>query len=179
MFIGRNAFTQNAGYIDSNVIFIRARATAGQDPSYTLPSSNTNLYCMGYHFESNIFKNNFGCSQKAGGAIRFECVKEDATMATNNDRYTMPTINLAIVENLCAINTEAAYTEVPMTINSVHYSYSGDLKKITFKNNVYDGNFYTNGKALVHLEGVLRVYFDGDTFTNNGDNTNEALTKFG
>ena len=100
-------------------------------------------------------------------------------MTTNNDRYTMPIITVAIAENFCAINTYTAYTDVSRTINSVYYSYSGDLKKITFKNNVYDGNFYTNGKALVHLEGVLRVYFDGDSFTNNGDNTNEALNKYG
>jgi hypothetical protein len=30
--IGGNTFTQNAGYLSSNVIFIRARAPTGKDP---------------------------------------------------------------------------------------------------------------------------------------------------
>lgn len=31
--IGGNTFTQNAGYLDSNVIFLRARAASGVDTS--------------------------------------------------------------------------------------------------------------------------------------------------
>lgn len=50
---------------------------------------------------------------------------------------------------------------------------------IAFKNNVYVGNFYTNSKALIHLDGALRVSFDGESFSNNGDNTLEAVSKFG
>jgi hypothetical protein len=29
------------------------------------------------------------------------------------------------------------------------------------------------------LEGAPRVFFSDETFTNNGDNSNEVLTKFG
>jgi hypothetical protein len=72
--IGGNTFTKNAGYIDSNVIMIRARGGSSQTVSSTIPNSNANLFCTGYLFQGNTFTNNFGCSQKAGGVIRFECV---------------------------------------------------------------------------------------------------------
>lgn len=49
---------------------------------------------------------------------------------------------------------------------------------IKFEDNSYSGNFYTGGKALIHLEGAQRVSFTGETYENNGDNSNEAMTKY-
>jgi hypothetical protein len=57
-----NKFYNNAGYVDSNVIFIRARTSklindaAGTG---TMPA-NPN-HCSGFSFEKNDFKNNIGC----------------------------------------------------------------------------------------------------------------------
>ena len=48
-----------------------------------------------------------------------------------------------------------------------------------FKSNVFTANFYTGGKSLIHVEGGPRIFFDGDEFTNNGDNTKEAIDKYG
>ena len=97
-------------------------------------------------------------------------------MHTNNDRFEMPIITNAIAEEFCKIDSTSVYTDQVVSITSTFYSYTGDLGKINFKDNTYEANFFTNGKALVHLEGVLRVYFDGEKFSNNGDNTREALT---
>ena len=62
VYIVGNSFNQNAGYIDSNVIFIRARGKDTQVVGSLVPTNDANLYCVGYHFESNVFNNNFGCS---------------------------------------------------------------------------------------------------------------------
>jgi hypothetical protein len=57
-----NKFYNNAGYVDSNVIFIRARTSklindaAG---SGTMPANPS--HCSGFSFEKNDFKNNIGC----------------------------------------------------------------------------------------------------------------------
>ena len=92
MVIAGNTFTKNAGYIDSHVIFIRARGNTAQDVYSLVPSGNTNQFCNGYSIQSNTFTNNFGCSIVGGGAIRFECIRSDQTATSNNDRYTFSTI---------------------------------------------------------------------------------------
>ena len=69
LFILDNTFTNNAGYIDSNVIFIRARTN--KDLYGMVPNDDTELFCTGYHFEDNKFYNNFGCSRYTGGVINF------------------------------------------------------------------------------------------------------------
>lgn len=32
---------------------------------------------------------------------------------------------------------------------------------------------------MIHLEGAPRVFFSDESFTNNGDNCNEAITTYG
>ena len=59
VFIAGNTFTQNAGYIDNNVIFIRARGT---NVYSAVPQSDGTMFCHGYNFLHNTFKNNIGCS---------------------------------------------------------------------------------------------------------------------
>ena len=59
-----------------------------------MPSSDANMFCHGFHFEGNTFTNNFGCSQTAGGVIRFECLNDDDTADYNNDRYNMPSVSV-------------------------------------------------------------------------------------
>ena len=55
--IAHNTFTRNAGYLDASAVFIRARGSA---VTTTIPNPGS-LFCAGYHFESNIFTENFGC----------------------------------------------------------------------------------------------------------------------
>jgi hypothetical protein len=82
-FIVNNNFYDNSGYIDSSVIFIRARAPIERGTVYsrvpyepgngnisplgTLTATadsqpDTQYYCTGYHFESNIFQRNIACA---------------------------------------------------------------------------------------------------------------------
>jgi hypothetical protein len=133
---------------------------------------------MGYLFSKNIFTNNFGCSQKAGGAIRFECVNSAQTMITNNDRYSISSITSATGTNYLGVNL-ALYTTSTQTATYLTHSYTADMNKLIFEYNTYTENFYTGGKALIHLEGAPRVYITDDKFTNNGDNCKEALNLYG
>jgi len=71
--IADNTFTRNGGYLDGNVIFVRARGANGVDVFSETPSAG-NLFCTGYRFEGNAFTNNLGCSTYGGGAVSFECV---------------------------------------------------------------------------------------------------------
>jgi hypothetical protein len=54
-----NNFTKNAGYIDSNVIFIRARTSTLSATAPNLESASSlnspTSYCGGYVFDSNTF----------------------------------------------------------------------------------------------------------------------------
>jgi hypothetical protein len=49
---------------------------------------------------------------------------------------------------------------------------------MVFEYNTYTGNFYTGGKALIHLEGAPRVFITDDSFTKNSDNCKEALNQY-
>lgn len=122
---GSNTFTKNAGYMDSNVIFIRAKGTS---VTTATPNTNSNLFCSGYHFESNVFTNNFGCSRIAGGVIRFECVDSTASPADNSDRYTMPTISSAVGTSYCNSASSVTASTVSSTYNSI--AYAADLNRI-------------------------------------------------
>lgn len=94
-FIVNNEFTENSGHIESSVIFIRARAPLERGTVYTrvpydagnplisaLPTTtatadtepDTQYYCSGYHFESNLFQKNMACTVYGGAMIKFECV---------------------------------------------------------------------------------------------------------
>lgn len=62
---------------------------------------------------------------------------------------------------------------------STYGTYTADLYAITFKTNTYNQNFYTGGKSLIELQGAPRVFFNGETFTSNGDMCKEALDTYG
>ena len=47
--IAHNQFNQNGGYLDNNVIYLRARGPTTKS-IYTTTPSNGNLFCTGYHF---------------------------------------------------------------------------------------------------------------------------------
>ena len=76
--IASNYFRANAGYLDNNVIYIRARGPS-LGSIYTQIPAQGSVFCTGYHFESNTFYRNFGCSNFAGGLLNFECVESSQT----------------------------------------------------------------------------------------------------
>lgn len=73
------------------MIFVRARGT---NVATATPDGATH-FCLGYVFDSNTFTHNIGCSQKAGGVLRFECVNDGASPATNDDRYNRNAVTVA------------------------------------------------------------------------------------
>lgn len=86
--IAQNTFTQNAGFIDASVIYIRARAT-----SVTTTPNNGAVFCSGYHFDTNTFTNNFGCPYYGGAAVRLECVNNADISPYVNDRIIPTTLS--------------------------------------------------------------------------------------
>ena len=81
------------------------------------------MFCHGYHFEKNTFTNNFGCSQMAGGVIRFECLNDADTADYNNDRYDMPSVS--VLSSYVSASTSYTTQSISATYNSV--TYTGDL----------------------------------------------------
>ena len=86
--IAQNTFTQNAGFIDASVVYIRARA-----PSVTITPNDGSVFCAGYHFDTNTFTNNFGCPYYGGAAVRLECVDTADSSPYVNDRIIPITLS--------------------------------------------------------------------------------------
>jgi len=80
-----NSFTFNAGYVDSSVVYIRARGPIGSNVYDVLPT-DADAYCGGYLIQQNTFKNNIGCVKFAGGVIRMECVNNGESSLSWDDR---------------------------------------------------------------------------------------------
>lgn len=89
----------------------------------------------------------------------------------------MPTLSGAVQTSYCSTTSSVTSSIISSSYNSV--TYNADLSKIQFQSNTYEANFYTGGKSLVHLEGAPIVYFNSETFTNNGDNTKDIIDKYG
>jgi len=53
--IAHNKFTQNSGYIGSNVLHLRARGQSSIKVAEKIPSLG-NMFCTGYHLQANVFK---------------------------------------------------------------------------------------------------------------------------
>ena len=115
-----------------------------------------------------------GCQSRAGGVIKFECINYSDS-ATGNDRYSTGSIsgNSAAYS---AVNTGSYSSN---NVASTYGSYTADLNKVQFTSNSYTRNFFTNGKGLVDIENVPRVFIHGDSYTNNGDMVKEAMDTYG
>lgn len=64
------------------------------------------------------------------------------------------------------------------TVTANGNTYSVDLNRNMFKLNVYTNNYGSNGFGLVDVQGSPLTYFDGETFTDNGDACEEAITRY-
>eukprot|EP00347_Sterkiella_histriomuscorum_P016469 403353061 len=173
--IASNQFSMNAGYLDSNVIFIRARATS----IYAQIPSSGNLFCTGYHFESNTFYRNFGCSNFAGGLINFECVETLQTDAFANGRYAFSTINQIITAPQYYNIDFTTHTTNTLTSSYNGISYITDLNKNEFLYNIYSQNYYTHDMGLINIKGSPRNFFMGETFIKNGEMAKEVTNLYG
>lgn len=123
--IVNNEFTENAGLIESGVIFIRAHAPLERGTVYTrvpydtgnalitaLPVTtptddtepDTQYYCSGYHFESNLFQRNMACTVYGGAMIKFECVNYNEVSSVGNDKITPTALTTATLASYKKIN---------------------------------------------------------------------------
>lgn len=180
MVIAHNTFLKNAGYLDSSVVYIRARGRNGASIFTTTPN-DAGIFCVGYHFESNVFTENFGCPRYSGAVIKMECVEYGDTSAAMNDRITHSTLSSGMETNYYSM--PFAYTAVAL---SASYTYggttktiTGDMKKTTLVSNSYTRNSATGGSGIVDFQGVPRVLIESETFTNNGDSASNVITAYG
>ena len=79
----------------------------------------------------------------------------------------MPTLTGGTDASYCSTASTLSASVVASTFNSV--TYSADLNKVLFKSNTYEANFFTGGNSLIHFEGAPVIYFNTETFNNNGD----------
>ena len=117
-----NTFTQNSGYLESSVIFIRARGPYEGGSVYTrIPSSSTpsnpisptpssdsepqtSYFCSGYHIENNKFMQNIGCTMYSGGVIKFQCVDYAEASTSSNDIIGNTALSSSTLQSYKTIN---------------------------------------------------------------------------
>ena len=106
---------------------MRARAKSSTPISTTLPDE-ANLYCTGFDFTNNTFQYNYGCSQRAGGVIKFECVNFADASSYANDRIDATTneFSPSIPSSICTMNK--AYT----VVSSLSNTNTIDMNKVNF-----------------------------------------------
>jgi hypothetical protein len=136
-----------------------------------------NLFCTGYHFEGNTFTKNFGCPRYGGAVIKMECLDTTDSSSQANDQITG--LGLTSAYQSSWYYSSATYT--PALFGAQSYSYTGagtgtdsvlhtvrsvnpDLKRVTFKSNVFSYNAATAANGIVNIEGFPRVQFDTETF---------------
>lgn len=101
-----NTFSFNAGYIDSSVIYIRARGPVGKDV-YDVLGTSAEAFCGGYLIQQNTFKNNFGCVKYVGGVIRMECVNDGEVSANWHDRISTPATANFVQDSFTDLNVQS------------------------------------------------------------------------
>ncbi|TNV88247.1 hypothetical protein FGO68_gene13755 [Halteria grandinella] len=197
-FFYQNTFTQNSGYYESSVIFIRARGPVEGGSVYTrVPydtgnanaptitmgagvdaETPTNYYCSGYHFEDNLFQQNIGCTMQGGGVIKFECVDYGETSSLGNDKIIPTSLTSAVLANYQKINHANHNTRYESVANQPTVAGAAipvDLNMVTFKSNEFNQNFGTGGLGLVDIKGAPRVQLLLEKYTKNGDSVKEAI----
>ena len=92
----------------------------------------------------------------------------------------MTSIGSTTQTSYCAVVPSSAFASLTnIAITPVSTTYAGYLNINYFVGNTYNGNLFTGGKSLIHLEGSPRTYFETETFTNNGDMTKEGINVYG
>lgn len=148
----KNTFYKNSGYLDSSVVYIRARSAT---PVTTTMPTDANLYCTGFDFTQNTFYMNYGCSERSGGVIKFECVDDTDSSSSPNDRISASTneFDASITNDLCYTMSHS-YSTVYSQSNNQQI----DMHKLNFYRNSFTYNFGTNGAGLIDIVGAPRVY---------------------
>jgi len=170
-------FRRNIGYVDSSVIYIRARGPSLRDVYTEVPVS-TEAFCGGYTLQKNTFVNNFGCLFTSGGVVKFECVNSGETSTDYMDRITTPvgTTWVSSVYSAGKYISYAAGTAYSVTQNSVTYTF--DPFAVTLKQNVYQQNLGSGPAGLVDIRGPSRIIVEQETYTNNGDGALDLIEKY-
>ena len=170
-------FNRNIGYIDSSVIYIRARGPIGKDVYTAIPGINE-AFCGGYTIQSNIFTNNYGCLFTSGGLIKFECVNAAETSTDWLDRISTPvgTTWVSTVYSSGNYNSYAAGTSYSVSYGT---TYTFDSLQLTLKKNSYLKNLGSGPNVgLVDLRGASRVSIQAEIYTNNGDSAKDLIEEY-
>lgn len=128
------------------------------------------------------------CPRYGGAVVKMECVNAADIATEYNDTIAYSTLS----------NTNPNYYQtnwygidhspfLPGVVLSITYTHprlgtnetiSGNMYQTTFKSNSYIANYASSGAGIVDVQGVPRVFFISETFTNNGDSSTNAITQF-
>jgi hypothetical protein len=178
LLFGHNIFKNNAGYIDATAVYIRARSVLGTGIYSSTPTGAT-PYCAGYHFESNVFQNNIGCTGVSGGPLIFECcdageptdsVGRDSNAETR-DLFGSAPAGWAAMSH--------SWANVPYSVYWNGWTYIQNMNANTYTGNSYIGNFGTHGRGIVSLQGSTRALMSSETYSGNGEMTAEVFAQYG
>lgn len=178
MVIAHNTFTKNAGYLDASAVYVRARGRNGVSVYSTTPD-DANIFCVGYHFESNTFTENFGCPRRVGAVVKLECVDYADTSGVANDRITPSTLTTPSSWSGMTFSYTSTPLSLSYTYGGVTKTVSGDYKQVTFKSNTFTRNAASNGHGVVDLLGIPRVIINSENYKDNGDSIADVLTLYG
>lgn len=134
--IFNNQFTQNMGYMDSSVVYIRQRGTNSGGHIDNLTPDNANIYCTGQHFQSNTYTNNFACPKWGGATVRIDCqdINDQAPTYQRNDRIDQSTLSTTQQGNWYTQGTSGTYdstqqaTYTPIATSTAPTAFTYDLK---------------------------------------------------
>eukprot|EP00347_Sterkiella_histriomuscorum_P002765 403366887 len=168
--IYKNTFTKNAAYYDTVGIQLRIQTSNLFQESI----SDSTLKCTGITVEENSFTYNFGCPAFTGPTLSVECY--DPTVASIDERDKLR-MNVQISS---ALIDEYTYTDYSaLTATDIHtYSYNSidihvDYKKMIIKGNLFSMNLFGNGKGLLVIKGLQRIFIESCSFIKNHENSLE------
>ncbi|CDW71836.1 UNKNOWN [Stylonychia lemnae] len=171
--IAKNQFIQNAAYFQTVAIHIRLKSVQ----QYTVPITNSSIFCTGVSIQQNLFEKNFGCAIVGGSIVNIECYNPNQhnDLAANDDISKLVDIN----------NIQQMYyrdfdysTITAQNIQDFQYqdeTLRMDLYMVSLKENTYNKNYAGNKEGLITGYGLMRIEFSKEQFINNGENANDLI----
>lgn len=154
--IASNTFTQNAGYLESNVIFLRARGPVQATSLYLDTPSSTTPYCSGYLIQGNTFNSNFGCYSTGGGVITMQCLHYSEASTSPNDVITLSPLSTTTLSSYLSIPF-ASWSSTTSSIVANGVTYNVPVAYTTFSTNTYSQNTGSGGYGLIDITGFPSV----------------------
>jgi hypothetical protein len=102
-----------------------------------------------------------------GSLVSVHCTDE---LTFSNDMDSMPILNFT--NTVVRINFWVISADTYLPPNyGILLNY-----KVELSDNVYTENFASNGDGLIDIEGIFVIYFNNETFINNGENNFQTQT---